>query len=314
MTSKHSTSISQQRRKTLSRQNAALLRMKRRLLKTPSSIFIARKRVREFIAYFADRYGDQLPDDDIGRRGLDIALVHLAESKRSNPDKSVRDFAKQWAPWLDEHEHEEMVDEAFNRCRRRRWNADDAAEVIGLTFSDRTRLGITMIGAIDKKKAARANRRRKIKNQRRARDRRAKGAKPHSQSLAQTKPWEKLGVSRAKWFRLRKVGRLGEIVETNSPPALLAAYGGPETQTRSFPPLQSTTTYGKSAMRGRARKRSAPHVAETRHRVAFAPVIRGAGSCAQLYRTAKSFNPLWLHHPRLSSDTVVTIKLKEARQ
>jgi len=160
-----SAAASQEARDRTSRQNASLLRLKRRVLKTPSSVLIARRRVREFVAYFADRYGDQLPDDDIGRRSLDIALVHLAESKRSNPDKAVRDFAKQWAPWLDDHEHEEMVDEAFNRCRRRRWNADDAAEVIGLTFSDRSRLGITMIGAIDKKKAARAGRRRKIKNE-----------------------------------------------------------------------------------------------------------------------------------------------------
>jgi hypothetical protein len=255
-----SAAASQEARDRTSRQNASLLRLKRRVLKTPSSVLIARRRVREFVAYFADRYGDQLPDDDIGRRSLDIALVHLAESKRSNPDKAVRDFAKQWAPWLDDHEHEEMVDEAFNRCRRRRWNADDAAEVIGLTFSDRSRLGITMIGAIDKKKAARAGRRRKIKNERRARDRHAKGAKPHSQSLARTKPWERLGISRAKWFRLRKAGRLGgtiETVETNSPPALLCSIRAPETRTETYPHGSASIANRKKVTVGRARKRPA---------------------------------------------------------
>ncbi|WP_136626048.1 hypothetical protein [Bradyrhizobium macuxiense] len=169
---------------------------------------------------FAHRFGDQLPDSDTGRRLLDIALVHIADSDRANPDKSVRDFADEWAPWLDDDEHEAMIDEAFNRRRRRKWKADALAAELELTFADRQQLKIVTIGAIDMNVDARTTRRRSRKNEGRAQRRHAKGAKPRCQSLAQTQPWKKLGIGRTTYFERKKAGILYDVrtVRTNTPP------------------------------------------------------------------------------------------------
>lgn len=197
------------------RQFGATLRLKRRV-SARSLKFMARRRVREIEKFFTDCYGDTLPDNDTGRRWLDILLVHIAESDRANPDQAVRDGAHRWGPWLDDDEHEEMVDQAFNRRRRRRWKADALAKEFGITFAVRQRPKLTTIGAIDMGVAARATRRRKRQNEGRARRRHAKGAKPRSQSLAQTKPWEKLGISERTYYRRKKEAENGPIGSVGS--------------------------------------------------------------------------------------------------
>ena len=58
--------------------------------------------------------------------------------------------------------------------------------------------------AIDETKPERIARRKRNKLEQKATKRRNSGAKPHSESLAQTKPWEAEGISRATYFRRQK--------------------------------------------------------------------------------------------------------------
>src|SRR5262249_36626913 len=50
--------------------------------------------------------------------------------------------------------------------------------------------------------------RKRKKRRREAVRRRANGARPHSESLSATKPWEALGMSRRTWYR-RRSGTVG---------------------------------------------------------------------------------------------------------
>jgi hypothetical protein len=96
-----------------------------------------------------------------------------------------------------------------------RSNSTAIGEEVELTFEERVSLRITSLRPSDVPwrrcrrlyKLARNHRKRE-----RARAlRRQRGAIPHSVSLAQTKPWETDGISRATWFRRQKNRR-----ETNS--------------------------------------------------------------------------------------------------
>jgi len=91
--------------------------------------------------------------------------------------------------------------------------AEPLGEYLRLPDELRTRLGIRTIGAIDVSKRARTMR---VKAKRRARDaarRLAKGMRPQSQSLAQTRPWEAEGISRRQWYLNRKTRVLVEVTD-----------------------------------------------------------------------------------------------------
>jgi hypothetical protein len=90
------------------------------------------------------------------------------------------------------------------------WKADRLAKYLGLTYRQRTILRITTIGACDFSKRQRNKQRRHRNRMYLERRRRAAGMRPQSQSLSATKPWEALGMSRAKWYRQNKAGRKRE--------------------------------------------------------------------------------------------------------
>jgi hypothetical protein len=88
---------------------------------------------------------------------------------------------------------------------RQHRTADKLAKFLGITFSQRTALGITSIGSIDVNRRGRAllrKRRRRLYLERR---RRSRGARPRAEyeanSLARAKPWEAEGMSRRTWYR-----------------------------------------------------------------------------------------------------------------
>lgn len=96
-----------------------------------------------------------------------------------------------------------VIKEASRTRRRRHMFADNLADYLGVTWEQRKRLGLTTIGATDMRKRER-NILRWIKNKMaKARKRRERGAKPRSQSLARTRPWEELNMSRRQWYRKR---------------------------------------------------------------------------------------------------------------
>ena len=84
------------------------------------------------------------------------------------------------------------------------WKADRLAKYLGLTYQQRTILKITTIGACDFPKRRRAQLRMHKDRMAKWRKRRAAGMRPQSESLSETQPWKKLGMSRATWYRRNK--------------------------------------------------------------------------------------------------------------
>lgn len=111
------------------------------------------------------------------------------------------------APWLSKSEGEQLKELARSAPPPRQ-TADELAGELGVTISERTRLGFKTIGAIDCDRKQREERRRTIANLRRAANRRKSGQKMRAEyfeaSLSRMKPWEAEGVSRSTWYRRQK--------------------------------------------------------------------------------------------------------------
>jgi hypothetical protein len=164
--------------------------------------------VRQITRVLRDRYGTVLPDDDAGRDDLRLILGYLAHLP--NGTTKVEHFIDLWAPWCALGERELELREAHLKPPPR-LSADQLAERLGVTMELRTRLALTVIGAIDcdkQSRAARRKERRRIEaRERMARLRRTRGAKLRAEyeakSLSRTKPWEAEGISRRTWERRR---------------------------------------------------------------------------------------------------------------
>jgi hypothetical protein len=148
------------------------------------------------------RYGVQLPDDDAGRDDARLVLGYLANVPRAS--KRMQNFCQVWAPWLDDIEREQMLQEAAT-SRPLRFTPDQLAERLGVTLAERTALRLTCIGAIDCSKAEREMRRKALAKARQQRRRRSRGVRARAQylaaSISRTKPWEAAGISRRTWYR-----------------------------------------------------------------------------------------------------------------
>src|SRR5262249_1358107 len=83
-------------------------------------------------------------------------------------------------------------------------SADNLARFLGVVYADRQALGLTTIGSVDIKKRARKELRKRRNRLVKEAKRRAAGMRPQRESLSATKPWEKLGISRATWYRQNK--------------------------------------------------------------------------------------------------------------
>jgi hypothetical protein len=98
-----------------------------------------------------------------------------------------------------------VTEEASEMCRQ--LSADKLARFLGVTYAVRQRLGLTTIGSINVGTQARKELRERRNRITKERKRRALGMKPRTQyeanSLSQTRPWERLGMSRRQWYRKR---------------------------------------------------------------------------------------------------------------
>ena len=99
-------------------------------------------------------------------------------------------------------EAEAVIDEASRT--RRHLSADNLARFLGVTFAVRQRLRLTTIGSTNVGKRARKELRKRRDRLAKEQRRRARGARPQSQSLSRTRPWEALNMSRRQWYRNRK--------------------------------------------------------------------------------------------------------------
>src|SRR5262249_41103715 len=86
--------------------------------------------------------------------------------------------------------------------------ADSLGRFLGLTYRMRCQLKIRTIGAKDVSKRVRDGMRKHKDLMRKAAKRRQQGARPHSESLSQTRPWEAENMSRRTWYR-RRTGTVG---------------------------------------------------------------------------------------------------------
>ena len=167
---------------------------------------LATLRVAELGHLFSDRYGRGgqdyvLPDDDSGRDDAYLMCCHLANCPDA-PEGIRRAWLRAHAPWLSKDERNGLLARPALK-----WSADKLAERIGLTFQERQRLHIRTIGAIDMNKEQRAARRSALNRKAHMAARRANGAIPRAQYLAEStsgnRPWEAEGISRRTWYRRR---------------------------------------------------------------------------------------------------------------
>ena len=99
---------------------------------------------------------------------------------------------------------EAILEEAASTPKQMK--ADELAKWLGVTYVERQKLGLTRIGAKDVGKRSRTILRKLRDRRAKERKRRERGARPRSEyeanSLSKTKPWEQLGLSRARWYRI----------------------------------------------------------------------------------------------------------------
>ena len=126
---------------------------------------------------------------------------------------SLMEAAKRMGGSISEAEASEIAEEA-SICRKH-LSADNLARFLGVTYEQRQALGLTTIGSVNVKKRARKELRRRNDRLYQERRRHERGARPHSESLSRTKPWEAMKMSRAKWYRQRTMRR-----ETDSSAAI----------------------------------------------------------------------------------------------
>jgi hypothetical protein len=173
-------------------------------------------RMREIERFLHFKYPYALPDDDAGIDDLLVAAYHIAKIAE-RPYEAVQSWARLWAPWCSPEAVTAIVDRVFDEPMV--WTADKLAWRLGLTDAVRTRLKIRTIGAIDFGAAERAKRAKAKDRQRKATERRTKGATPRKKTDAHTKPWELLKMSRATWYRKGRPtppSRLRETLETET--------------------------------------------------------------------------------------------------
>jgi hypothetical protein len=174
-------------------------------------------RCKELDRIFFDQYGRvDLPDDDAGRDDVLVMLHHIARKDCKDVQFSMGDWLDHRAPWLAGAERTSMIADVL--ARPIKWKAEKLAHRLGLDAERRTRLRITTIGAIDQTKAQRKALSRIKERDRKRGKRRASGcrtiAEVREKSAKVLKPWEALGISRAKYYRLKK--NTGEPRETRA--------------------------------------------------------------------------------------------------
>jgi hypothetical protein len=180
-------------------------------------------RLRELEIIFWSRHPQHrrlLSDDDAGRDDAMMALQHMA-GLTIDPRGRMASWLATWAPWMLPGEAAGLIERAI--AEPTRYRADTLARRLNLHLAERTRLGITTIGAVDKPKEQRLAERKERNRLAKEKRRRARGAKARavycSSSKSRTKPWIAAGVSRATWYR-RQRETADAAIETRAATAL----------------------------------------------------------------------------------------------
>jgi len=180
---------------------------------------LRRFRLGDLRKLFRDRcHGSVLPDDDAGREYLKELLLPIwigpcrAVGRPIitvwGPVERMRHEIERWAPWMQEDEAHELIDEVEQMPMwQRKPRGNTLGERLQLTYSERSRLMIQTIRAHDMTEKAMAVIRKQKKRQRDRLRRLEQGARPQAVSISRTKPWIAAGFNtRRTWERNGKPG------------------------------------------------------------------------------------------------------------
>lgn len=166
------------------------------LAKKPRAL--AAIRMSELTRLYDHRHGPRLlPEDDVGLLCAKV-MVHHIGALRDAP-RRISDWLACCAPWLSLASRERLIRDATERPIR--WSADKLAWKLRVTAAERTNLDLRTIGCIDMTKEQRAA---QAKERRRQRDRiryRTQSREEYLHAVRTPKPWTRLGMSRAAWYR-----------------------------------------------------------------------------------------------------------------
>jgi hypothetical protein len=200
-----------------------------------------RLRLGNICTLLRDRYrGPRLPDDDAGRDDLRELLMQESLSPCAAEIK-MRNAIRTWAPWMPETERQGLIEDI---CRtplnERRRTSQDAGKRLGVTNTQREQLRLWTIYPCDMSEEQMAEWRR-AKDRARKRTRRQRRARADylaSHALSRTKPWERLGISRARYYRL-ELHRAQRETETSMSEVILSnAADTPVSPEQASPPQE----------------------------------------------------------------------------
>lgn len=174
-------------------------------LKSPKrSRSIAAWRVAELTRLFDRRFGNVLlPATDEGELCARVMVHHLGALQ--DAPRRISDWLGTCAPWLGLASRERLIRDTIER--RIHWTADKLAWKLRVTAVERDALRIRTIGAIDQTREQRAAIQAERKLERDTNRRRVQGIQQRAaylEAIAARRPWQQLGMSRAKWYRAGK--------------------------------------------------------------------------------------------------------------
>lgn len=152
------------------------------------------------------RYGHTLPDDDAGREDLFELLLPISLGPEGG--RRMKNAIEVWAPWMNALDAGQLIGQ-INRTpiHSRKPKSRELGERLRVSYQERESLKLKTIKAFDMTDA-------QMREQRRAKDRarkrRLRQRRPRTNylvdnSLSRKKPWKTEGISRATWFRRKKL-------------------------------------------------------------------------------------------------------------
>lgn len=172
-----------------------------------------RARLGDLLRLYHSRYGTNgFPDDSAGREDL-LELLYCTSMAPSASEKKGLCIIELWAPWMTREEAERLVHHVSNNLTfaERTPTARTLGNRLRLTNAERERLRLWTIrpcDMTDEQLLEQSKARRRMRRERKRRDQGIRSRAVHLAELkARPKPWEAENVSRATWYRRRKVRR-----------------------------------------------------------------------------------------------------------
>lgn len=167
-------------------------------------------RISELERIYRHRFGGRFPNNKDGLNALTVMAEHFIQ--RSAPEMVVG-WIQARAPWVDGITAAAITGDAMERTSRQ--TAAQLGWRIKLTSDERAMLRIRTIRAAGQTDEDIAADRKERDRERKAAERRAAGCKTRAdyeaESLSQTRPWERFGISRRTWERRGKPMPQGSV-------------------------------------------------------------------------------------------------------